>query len=66
MAHILITVAPTRGVEIEPRGGGGGGGGTTNVWLQPLASENERARRVRQRGEELVYRMELQKVRDMG
>lgn len=66
MALILLTVAPTRGVEIEPRGGGGGGGGTSNVWLQPLASESERARRVGRRGEELVYRMELQKVRDMG
>lgn len=64
---VLLTVAPTQGVEIELRGGGGGGGGgTTNVWLPPTAAENERASRVGQRGEELVYRMELQKVRDMG
>ncbi|MNQ94588.1 hypothetical protein D3C85_1101100 [compost metagenome] len=67
LEDVLLTVAPTQGVEIEPRGGGGGGGGgTTNVWLPPTAAENERASRVGQRGEELVYRMELQKVRDMG
>lgn len=68
LEDVLLTVAPTQGVEIEPSrgGGGGGGGGTTNVWLPPTAAENERASRVGQRGEELVYRMELQKVRDMG
>jgi hypothetical protein len=64
---VSLKVAPTQGVEISPRsGGGGGGGGTTSTWLPPTAGENERAARVGQRGEELVYLMELQKVRDMG
>ncbi len=65
IAHVSLTVAPTRGVENRTARRRGGGGGTTNVWLPPLASENEWARRVGQRGEELVYHIEFQKVRDM-
>jgi hypothetical protein len=39
---------------------------TKEGWLPPTPAEVERAGLVGRRGEELVYRMELQKVRDMG
>lgn len=66
---VSLTVASTKGTKIEPRttpGGSGGGGGSTNAWLPPTSDEFERAALLGRRGEELVYRMELQKVRDMG
>lgn len=68
LEEVSLTVAPTLGVEIETREDGvrGGGGGSTGVWLPPTPAENERAIHVGRRGEELVYRMELQRVRDMG
>jgi hypothetical protein len=66
LANVKLTVTPNKGSEIlprEPSGRGGGGGGG---WLPPTADENARAALLGQRGEELVYRMELQKVRDWG
>ncbi|MGH7113916.1 MAG: DUF3883 domain-containing protein, partial [Stellaceae bacterium] len=64
---VSLTVAATSGTEIESRGPSiRGGGGSSGVWLPPTPAEGERAGLVGRRGEELVYRMELQKVRDMG
>ncbi len=64
---VSLTVASTKGAAIAPRGpiarGGGGSGG---IWYPPTPEEVERAGRVGRRGEELIYRMELQKVRELG
>jgi hypothetical protein len=65
--EVSLTVASNKGVEIKPRDpSGGGGGGPSSGWLPPTPAEIERASLLGRRGEELVYRMELQKVRDMG
>ncbi len=64
---VSLTIASNKGTEIEPRiPSGGGRGGSSSSWLPPTPAESERASLVGRRGEELVYRMELQKVRDMG
>ena len=64
---VSLTVTSTKGMEIEPNGTSGrGGGSSSGTWLPPTPAEVERAGLVGRRGEELVYRMELQKVRDMG
>jgi hypothetical protein len=64
---VSLTVASNKGTEIEPRGPSGrGGAGSSGAWLPPTPAEVERASLLGRRGEELVYRMELQKVRDMG
>ena len=64
---VSLTLASTTGAEIDPRvSSGRSGGGSSSIWLPPTPAEVERAGLVGQRGEELVYRMELQKVRDMG
>jgi hypothetical protein len=64
---VSLTVASNKGTEIEPRGPSGrGGGGSSGAWLPPTPAEIESASLFGRRGEELVYRMELQKVRDMG
>jgi hypothetical protein len=63
---VSLTVASNKGSEIEPRGPSGVAGGSSSPWLPPTPAEIERASLLGRRGEELVYRMELQKVRDMG
>ena len=64
---VSLTLAPTKGTEIQPREPSGrSGGGSSGVWLPPTPLEIERAGRVGQRGEELVYRMEIKKVQAMG
>jgi len=64
---VSLTVASNKGSEIEPRARSDGGGArSSRTWLPPTPGEIERAGLLGQRGEELVYRMELQKVRDMG
>ncbi|MDD1962125.1 DUF3883 domain-containing protein [Pseudomonas sp. 39004] len=63
---VSLSVTLSKGSEIEPRGPSGGGGGSSSGWLPPTPAESERASLLGRRGEELVYRMELQKVRDMG
>lgn len=64
---VSLTVAPNKGSEIEPRGRSENGGSrSSRTWLPPTPAEMERASLLGRRGEELVYRMELQKVRDMG
>ena len=55
------------GTVLEPHGSSTRGvGGSSGVWMPPTMAEVERAKLAGRRGEELVYRMELQKVRDMG
>jgi hypothetical protein len=64
---VSLRVAPNKGLEIEPRARSDGAGArSSRTWLPPTPGEIERAGLLGQRGEELVYRMELQKVRDMG
>jgi len=65
---VVLTVVSTSGVEIETRAPPStrGGGGYSGVWLPPTPAEAERAKLVGQRGEELVYRLELERVRNMG
>lgn len=50
-------------MEVTRRTGGGGGWGYS---IPPTPAEQERARLVGQRGEALVYRQELERVRAMG
>lgn len=64
---VSLTVAPNKGSEIEPRTRSESGGArSSRTWLPPTPAETERASLLGRRGEELVYRMELKKVRDMG
>jgi hypothetical protein len=64
---VSLTIASNSGLEIEQRSlSGRGGGGSSSAWLSPTLAEIERASLLGRRGEELVYRMELQRVRDMG
>ena len=64
---VSLTVTPAKGTEIAPREHSSrGGGGSSGVWLPPTPAEIERAGQVGQRGEELVYRLELEAVRAMG
>jgi hypothetical protein len=64
---VTLTVASNKGSEIEPRARSDSGGArSSRTWLPPTPAEMERASLLGRRGEELVYRMELQKVRDMG
>ncbi|KAI5911892.1 DUF3883 domain-containing protein [Azoarcus sp. PA01] len=64
---VSLTVASKKGTEIEPRGPSGRGGSrSSRGWLPPTPAEIERASLLGRRGEELIYRMELQKVHDMG
>ncbi|MER9998819.1 DUF3883 domain-containing protein [Mesorhizobium sp. M0051] len=65
--EVSLTVADTRGAQIEPREPSNrGGGGSSGGWLPPPPDEIARAGRVGERGEALVYRMEIEKVRAMG
>lgn len=64
---VSLGVAATNGTEIESRGPSNRGvGGSSGGWIPPTPAEVERAGVVGRRGEELIYRMELQKVREMG
>lgn len=64
--EVSLTVADTNGTTIEPRQPGSRPGGSSGTWLPPTPEEVARAGRVGERGEALVYRMELAKVRAMG
>jgi hypothetical protein len=63
---VSLTVTDTKGATIEPRQPGPRGGGSSGVWLPPTPEEFARADRLGERGEALIYRMELEKVRAMG
>jgi len=64
--EVSLIVATTSGTEIESRNASGGSGGSSGSWLPPTPAEVERAGALGKRGEELVYRTELQKVREWG
>lgn len=65
--NVLLTVTPANGTEIAQREPSSrGGSGSSGIWLPPTPAEIERAGLVGQRGEELVYQLELEKVRAMG
>jgi len=67
LSKVLLTVASTKGTEMMRRAPqGGGSSGSSGYWLPPTPAEVERAGRIGQRGEELVYQMELERVREMG
>lgn len=66
MDEVALTVAASKGVEIQPREPSGRGGGGGGGWLPPTPAEVERAGLLGRRGEELIYRMELQRVHEMG
>ncbi|HEV7286074.1 MAG TPA: DUF3883 domain-containing protein [Kaistia sp.] len=64
--EVSLKVAKAKGTTIEPRQPGPRGGGSSGVWLPPTPEEVVRARRLGERGEALVYRMEIEKIRAMG
>jgi hypothetical protein len=64
--EVTLTVEDAKGAELEPRGSGGGGGGGGSPWLPPTPEEVARLAALGERGEALVYRMELKRVRAMG
>jgi hypothetical protein len=62
----LIVISPT-GEEVE--GSGTSGRGSTSHssgWVPRTTSEIERDRDVGRRGEQLIYRLEMERIRDMG
>lgn len=68
LGAVNLDVADVAGTRIEdrpaPTGGGGSWGGS--YWTPPTPADAERDALVGRRGEELVYRMEIEKVRAMG
>lgn len=62
---VTLTVAQQDG-SWSPPPANGSGGGRTWAWSPPSPQRVERDREVGRRGEELVYRQELQRVRDSG
>lgn len=64
--EVTMTVEDAKGTELEPRGSNGGGGVGGGSWLPPTPDEVARLAALGQRGEALVYRMELDRVRAMG
>jgi hypothetical protein len=64
--EVTLTVSKTKGGEVEPRPSAGARGGGGSPWLPPTPAEVERLAQLGRRGEELVYRMEIERVRAMG
>lgn len=65
LENVTLTVSETKGEKMEApewHGGGGGYGG----WSPRTGAEVERDREVGERGEALVYQMELERVRKAG
>lgn len=65
---VELKIADPNGTEIErrPTSSGGSGGGSSSGWLFRTAAEMDRDEKVGKRGEELVYRQEIERVRSMG
>ena len=63
---VALTVVGTKGTTIEPRQPGTRSGRSGGVWLPPTPEEVARAGKIGERGEALVYRMEIERVRAMG
>lgn len=67
--EVELIVVPTEGQEIEPRrsqGSGGWGGSGLSTWTPRSPEEAARDAKVGRRGEELIYRMEIERVRGFG
>jgi hypothetical protein len=62
---VTMALAQNSGQQIQPAVSRGGAI-SSGSWAPPNATEIERDRAVGHRGEELVYRMELKRVQDMG
>ena len=60
-----LRVAPAKGNQIESQRSSGGGS-SSGTWLPPTPAEVERSGILGRRGEELIYRMELKRVREFG
>ena len=67
LGAVSLDVADVAGTRIEARSAliGGSGWGSSS-WTPPTPGDTERDALVGRRGEELVYRMEIEKVRAMG
>lgn len=63
--QVDLTVAPAKGSQIQPQQTSGGSG-SSGTWMPPTPAEVERAGLLGRRGEELIYRMELKRVREFG
>lgn len=66
LEEVLLTVADTKGTTMKQRQPGSRSGGSSGHWLPPTPEEVARAGRLGERGEALVYRMELERVRALG
>lgn len=65
--EVAMSVAPSNEQQVQPRTAQGGwSGSSSSGWSPRGGAEVERDRAVGRRGEELVYRMELERVRAMG
>lgn len=63
--EVDLTVKPAKGSRVDPQQSSRGGS-SSGTWLPPTLAEVERAGLLGRRGEELIYRMELKKVRKFG
>ncbi|QYA04530.1 DUF3883 domain-containing protein [Rhizobium sp. B21/90] len=63
--EVDLAVRPANGSRVEQQQSSRGGG-SSGTWLPPTLAEVERAGLLGRRGEELIYRMELKKVREFG
>lgn len=63
---VSLDVQDASGATIEARTETRSGGGGSGAWFPPTPAEVARAAELGQRGEELVYRLELERVRQMG
>ena len=67
MDDVVLSVATTKGTLIEQsQQGSGGGGGRHSGWTPRTPTEAARDAEVGRRGEELIYRLELERVRGLG
>ncbi len=67
LGKVTMSVLPASGHRIHTRvTQGGWWGGSSSGWTPRSAAEMERDRDVGRRGEELIYLMELERVRAMG
>lgn len=66
LTNVSLTVMDAKGTTIEPRQPAGRGGGYSGFWSPPTPEEVARAGLLGQRGEALVYRLEIERVRAMG
>jgi hypothetical protein len=65
--HVTLSVSEGSGDEVAlPGGKTGGTSGSSGYWTPPTAQDAERDRMIGIRGEELVYQMEIERLRALG